>query len=1091
MPPKRKSKATKTPTTASLKALPANAASSPKRRNSAGFPGPKMSRLHPSEPLHMKTRRAVKTASNQDSSGAPSIASSSSRRSSLDDLSRFEDAHSEIEDERPTKRNRLSTDSGTDSFADQVDGALNAINAPDSSTSTARDATDGSKVSPKKRRASDASFDSGKSRANGVLTRTQSDTSEQQPRRKKRRTTTQTPAETDQLPELTDASTAPNSPEQIPEVENSQNLHHVLPTNGDAPVKMGRRLPGRRRAPHPDINIEVDLRRQLNLKMSYRSLAKIQKNILVELSNRTTTSLDDDPQFHKQCPEYEPLMASLDQYKQSRLDSVEALRKEKLAQLERVVKAEKHIAEEKYIQRFYDLQEDLLLQCFHRAKQLQRESRKSQDGAGTEDEDNVLPPARFAFPPLHRDDRVGSKFASRSRAYVESEHLLDEELRRAHFAGSLKQFILADEDADDSILEAPTPVGFATFTGPDRAEAIAHQKIKDLIDAANDIESTPVSPPAPAVIPNEQADALFMLASLSADASRSTVKEKALQPDREAPVATVGRQIPSIGAAQTMPPVKQPTGPFAAVLNPVSEKSDVVAQPKPAGVTDAIQYAIQSVKDQIAPTKEPPARSTHRIMDMLNNDSDIPPATSRYPPAASVEQTPADVTSHRISAGQGATPSRSGLFGLSSIMHQHDVQPERTTPAAPRGSIPSREAYPSSASMRAYPEPASRRSSSIRQMSLEELRRRDPLHMLRDMLNSKSKPNKKHVASHRPESSIFAPRERAQMTAPPLLSRPFSPSGTTEKADQAKETRRASSAYNASPSTAPLSYQQSPNAAPAYLPRQNSQDPGSSHWEHDRRLSSSQAQQPPTQPFSASPQNKPAHTHQSPFSAPSVLAPAPPQLPSISQTLPSKSSGGQSNAPMNFRFAHYDPVPPRPAYQNSQPSYPSTSQGPPPAPQPPQYTPSYNGHNGPSHQGGYVPPPGSFQAPPPPPTASTNASTPYPPLKIHQYGGQPILPANMAPPPPHTQPPSMTFIGQAAPPSAYSPPQHHAAPHQQQQQHNAPYDASAPREQPSERPAEPGSGPVRQPRRPYRSYHAPGSQFRPYTGPDSSRRRGG
>ncbi|KAL5395519.1 hypothetical protein PMIN02_004031 [Paraphaeosphaeria minitans] len=1095
MPPKRKNKVTKTFTTVSLKTLPANAASSIKRRNSAGFPGQKMSRLHPSEPLHMKTRRAVKSASNQDSSGAPSIASSSSRRSSLDDLSRSEHGHSEIEDERPTKHSRLSTDSVTDSFADQVDGALNAINAnaPDSSMSTAHDATDGSKVSPKKRRASDASFESGKSRANGVLTRTQSDTSEQQLPRKKRRTTIQTSAETDQLPELTDASTAPNSPEQIPEVENSQNLHHVLPTNGDAPVKMGRRLPGRRRAPHPDVDVEVDLRRQLNLKMSYRSLAKIQKNILDELSNRTTTSLDDDPQFHKQCPEYEPLMVSLDQYKQSRLDSVEALRREKLAQLERVVEAERHIAKEKYVQRFYDLQEDLLLQCFHRAKQLQRESRKSQDGAGTEDEDNVLPPACFAFPPLHRDDRVGSKFASRSRAYVESEHLLGEELRRAQFAGSLRDFILEDEDADDSILEAPTPVGFATFTGPDRAEAIAHQKIKDLIDAANDIESTPVAPQAPAVIPNEQADALFMLASLSADASRSTIGEKAPQPNHEAPVAPIGQQTPSIGASQAIPPVQQPIRSFAAFLNPVSNKSDVVAQPKPAGVTDAIQYAIQYVKDQVTPAKEPPARSTHRIMDMLNNDSDIAPATSRFPPTPSVEQTPADVISHRISASQSATPSRSGMFGLSSIMHQHDVQQERSNPAAPRESMPSREAYSSPTSMRGYPEPPSRRSSSIRQMSLEELRRRDPLHKLRDMLNSKSKPNEKHAASHRPESSVFAPRERAQMTAPLLLSRPFSPSGTAEKADQLKETRRASSAYNASPSTAPLSYQQSPSTAPAYLPRQNSQDPGLSHWERDRRLSGSQAQQPPpTQPFSASPQNKPVPPHQSPFSAPSAPAPAPTQLPSISQTLPLKASDRQSNPPMNFRFAHYDPVPPRP-YQNHNPqsSYPQTSQAPPLAPpSQPQYTPSYNGHNGPSHQGGYIPPPGSFQAPPPPSNTSMNASTPYPALKIHQYGGQPILPANMAPPPPHTQPPSMTFIGQAAPQSAYSPPQHHAAPHQHQQQ-NAPYDANTQREQPADRTAEPGSGPVRQPRRPYRLYHAPGSQFRPYTVPDSSRRRGG
>lgn len=1048
----------------------ANTASSPKRRNSAGFPGQKMSRLHPSEPLHMKTRRAVKTASNQDSSGAPSVASSSSRRSSLNDLSRSEDGHSEVEDERPTKRNRLSTDSGTDSFADQVDVAVNGTHAPETSMSNARDANADSNVSPKKRRASDGSFESSKSRANGVLTRTQSDTSEQQPRRKKRRTATQTPAETDQLPELTDASTAPNSPEQIPDVESSQNLHHVLPTNGDAPVKMGRRLPGRRRAPHADINVEVDLRRQLNLKMSYRSLAKLQKNILEELSNRTTTSLDDEPQFHKQCPEYQPMMASLDQYKQGRLAQVEALRKEKLDQLERVVEAEKHIAKEKYIQRFYDLQEDLLLQCFYRAKQLQRESRKSQDGAGTEDEDNVLPPARFAFPPLHTDDRVGSKFASRSRAYVESEHLLDEELRRAAFGGSLKHFIAEDEDADDSILEAPTPVGFATFTGPDRAEALAHQAIKDLIDAANDIDNTTVVPPAPSVIPNEQADALFMLASLSADVPRNTV---VTQPDHKVLAAADGRQTPSKDFGTSTSPLQHATGPFAAVLNPMSGKSEDSGKRKS---TIIMEYP-KPVKEPVAVAKETPTRSTHRIMDMLNNDSDTPPKKSR-PSAASIEHTPSDV--YRMSASQGVTPSRSGMIGLSSIMHQQDVQPEQATSSVQRDALPSRESYSSPATARAWPEPHSKTPSFIRPTSLEELRRKDPLHMLREMLNSKSKPDWKNPASQRTESSGFAQRERAQMTAPPLLSRPFSPSGIAEKSDAPKESHRASSAYNASPSAPPLPYQQSPSAAPAYLPHQSSQDPGSSYWDRDRRHSGSQAQPPPPpQPFGASPQQtKAVAPHQSPFSAPS----APPQLPSISQTLPSKSSGGQSSAPINFRFAHYDPAPPRPAYQPPQPNYPPSSQPPPPAPPSTHYTPSYNG---PPHQGGYVPPPGSFQAPPPPPTTTTNASTPYPPLKIHQYGGQPILPANMAPPPSHSQSPKMTFIG--APPPAYSPPQHHTAP-----QSNPSYETNASREQPSsERPAEPGSGPIRQPRRAYRSYHAPGSQFRPYNGPESTRRRGG
>lgn len=303
----------------------------------------------------MSTRRAAKTASNHTSSGAPSIASSSSRRSSLDDFAQYRDAHSDIEDERPAKRTRLSTDSGSPrvsaaSFNDQV--AVNGTQTPDSQNVASRSASVGPRVPSKKRRASDESSQSSKTvsaRANGVLTRTQSDISELQPRRKKRRTT-QAPADfADQPPELTDASTAPNSPEQIAEVEGLQNLHHVLPTNGEAPAKMGKRLPGRRRAPHADVNVETDLRRQLNLKMSYRSLAKIQKNILEELSSRATNDLDNDPEYYKRCPEYEPLMAALDQHKESRLSQINAVRTNKLEQLERVRIATEHIEKEKYV----------------------------------------------------------------------------------------------------------------------------------------------------------------------------------------------------------------------------------------------------------------------------------------------------------------------------------------------------------------------------------------------------------------------------------------------------------------------------------------------------------------------------------------------------------------------------------------------------------------------------------------------------------------------------------------------------------------------------------------------------------------------
>jgi hypothetical protein len=71
------------------------------------------------------------------------------------------------------------------------------------------------KTAAKRRRASDDSSQSSKTRPNGVLTRTQSDVSEQQPRKKRKTKESQTDTAADQPPELTDASTAPNSPEQV------------------------------------------------------------------------------------------------------------------------------------------------------------------------------------------------------------------------------------------------------------------------------------------------------------------------------------------------------------------------------------------------------------------------------------------------------------------------------------------------------------------------------------------------------------------------------------------------------------------------------------------------------------------------------------------------------------------------------------------------------------------------------------------------------------------------------------------------------------------------------------------------------------
>jgi hypothetical protein len=90
-------------------------------------------------------------------------------------------------------------------------------------------------------------------------------------------------------------------------------------TDQEQPTRIIKRLPGRRRAPNPNISIEADLRRQLQLKMGYRAVAKALKPILAELAKRTVEELETGPDAHKRSEEYDIVMRGLDQRLQSRL----------------------------------------------------------------------------------------------------------------------------------------------------------------------------------------------------------------------------------------------------------------------------------------------------------------------------------------------------------------------------------------------------------------------------------------------------------------------------------------------------------------------------------------------------------------------------------------------------------------------------------------------------------------------------------------------------------------------------------------------------------------------------------------------------
>ena len=84
-------------------------------------------------------------------------------------------------------------------------------------------------------------------------------------------------------------------------------------------VKPERRLPGRKRQPNPDINIEADLRRQLQLKTNYRAVAKALKPILAELAKRAIEEIREDDEAYSKHKQYEIVLKQLKTRLQERL----------------------------------------------------------------------------------------------------------------------------------------------------------------------------------------------------------------------------------------------------------------------------------------------------------------------------------------------------------------------------------------------------------------------------------------------------------------------------------------------------------------------------------------------------------------------------------------------------------------------------------------------------------------------------------------------------------------------------------------------------------------------------------------------------
>lgn len=287
-----------------------------------------------------------------------------------------------------------------------------------------------------------------------------------------------------------------------------------------APDRVAKRMPGRRRAPHADSNIEADLRRQLQLRLAYRSVAKALKPLLAELSQRGIDALEDDEEAHQQGEEYTAVMAELDTRLQSRLAILENERRIKTDFREEWLELQKDELERRFHDRVEVLKDDYHTKAENCLLELHREFERAIDDDATEDEDGVVGPQYGKTSNANPTGRLDHRFDSRSRFFLVTEKLGKERQRQIALQNLQRDFIV-DEDHDESAeeLDAPGekeyPPGFGLAPTGRREYATSVLNMKALARATEAVENgeQPEEQIHP-VIPNGKATGLQVLADL-------------------------------------------------------------------------------------------------------------------------------------------------------------------------------------------------------------------------------------------------------------------------------------------------------------------------------------------------------------------------------------------------------------------------------------------------------------------------------------------------------------------------------------------------------------------------------------------------
>lgn len=809
-----------------------------------------------------------------------------------------------------------------------------------------------------------------------------------------------------------------------PASASAQNLDDALPS--DAPrdpaqeaAKNPRRLPGRRRAPHADINIEANLRRQLQLKTAYRSVVKALKPVLAELAQRSLDDLQNEPTAHEKVDQYHTVKAALDNQLKERLATLERTREVKLAKIQRQYDGEYIVRKKACEMAVRALQEDHLLRCKNQLLTINRGASTAGDEEATEDEDDLVPHLRGMQYPNQQTGYLPEKFDSRSRWFIQTQELWQQSENNIAFRQQWRAFLeMNKDDFNRGALE--NVEDFAVFDTSHREYATAIWNVNELAEAAN-VAQEELSR-AGRMVPNVEATALQALAALAESAPPAVrVSLPVSLPVRASPAPVATPRLTKAKIQATPGSVGSTPMRFASSSSSPVKGEDPTARRKISSIEEVQQASGNDLTvNGIAGTADVPLSvkpTSNRIMDLLNKD----PEQADHTEKSTAPRRPTDTPSHK--AASEVQRPEVNVTPLDTQQHTADV-PNQTTNGAPhaedRRVEKSTSGFWSTVNLASHrgprrpPSPDKNPIAKLRQLSQALFSRKTP---------EKSEDNRARSPVRRDPNG-----ERAHMKPPPPPPVHI-PSGSHHE-------RHHSGTLSA---VLPMTRQdQNPYSANAGRQRSESHgEPRRPTWDSFRRASIAVPQQyepprgspqgtiyPPAASYGITGRLPPAYSV--PYSGPTLapqppggppLAPAPappppgyhyqgphppqsydaygrPIAPYPPQAQPAPYPAPQQQLNPYLAAVPHQPVPPppqqnyplqppfHPAYGPPQPAYQQPGPAPQPQPQPAPPQPSQQPYH---------------QQPPPPPQPYHHQQQPSP-YSGPQYGGQRILPAGYSDP---------------------------------------------------------------------------------------------